>query len=173
MKFGNGEDMNPRNGRWNVARMVCTSIPMLSKLLHGPPNNIIVSGSVKSNAFAEICAANCKGRKMGCGQLFCTLWCSSTCERSNENCRYERNCKFYCYLLTEVWRAIDWNILLLWLVQQMDQPFDVFAESPQFRRAPPMVRVEKMFEDIQSKLPGAPQFLLCLLPDRKNCEIYG
>jgi eukaryotic translation initiation factor 2C len=55
----------------------------------------------------------------------------------------------------------------------IDQPFDVFEENPQFRRAPPMVRVEKMFEDIQSKLPGAPQFLLCLLPDRKNCDIYG
>lgn len=49
----------------------------------------------------------------------------------------------------------------------------MFDESPQFRRAPPMVRVEKMFETIQSKLPGAPQFLLCLLPDRKNCDIYG
>ncbi|KAI4305845.1 hypothetical protein L6164_029185 [Bauhinia variegata] len=55
----------------------------------------------------------------------------------------------------------------------IDKPFDVFEENPQFRRAPPLVRVEKMFEEIQSKLPGAPQFLLCLLPDRKNCDIYG
>nr|GLL37597.1 protein argonaute 4-like [Ipomoea trifida] len=30
-----------------------------------------------------------------------------------------------------------------------------------------------MFEDIQSKLPGAPKFLLCLLPERKNCDVYG
>ncbi|KAH0929878.1 hypothetical protein HID58_015605, partial [Brassica napus] len=52
-------------------------------------------------------------------------------------------------------------------------PFDVFEEGHQFRRAPPMIRVEKMFEEIQSKLPGAPQFLLCLLPERKNCDIYG
>ncbi|WZZ54794.1 hypothetical protein YC2023_054901 [Brassica napus] len=29
-----------------------------------------------------------------------------------------------------------------------------------------------MFEEIQSKLPGAPQFLLCLIPERKNCNIY-
>ncbi|KAI7991968.1 Protein argonaute 4A [Camellia lanceoleosa] len=56
---------------------------------------------------------------------------------------------------------------------QIDAPFDVFEESPQNRWAPPLVRVEKMFEDIQSKLPGAPQFLLCLLPERKNSDLYG
>ncbi|KAF5447285.1 hypothetical protein F2P56_032850 [Juglans regia] len=55
----------------------------------------------------------------------------------------------------------------------IDPPFDVFQENPQNRRAPPVVRVEKMFEDIQSKLPGAPQFLLCLLPERKNSDLYG
>lgn len=55
----------------------------------------------------------------------------------------------------------------------MEDPFDVFEENPQFRRAPPMVRVEKMFENVQSKLPGPPKFLLCLLPERKNCDIYG
>ncbi|XP_022866891.1 protein argonaute 4-like isoform X1 [Olea europaea var. sylvestris] len=55
----------------------------------------------------------------------------------------------------------------------VEAPFDVFEENPQFRRAPPLVRVEKMFEEIQSKLPGAPKFLLCLLPERKNCDIYG
>ncbi|KAL9241081.1 hypothetical protein vseg_015231 [Gypsophila vaccaria] len=55
----------------------------------------------------------------------------------------------------------------------IEDPFDVFEESPQNRRAPPLVRVEKMFEDVQSKLPGAPKFLLCLLPERKNCVLYG
>ncbi|KAG7947378.1 hypothetical protein I3843_14G091600 [Carya illinoinensis] len=55
----------------------------------------------------------------------------------------------------------------------IDPPFDVFQENPQSRRAPPVVRVEKMFEEIQSKLPGAPQFLLCLLPERKNSDLYG
>lgn len=55
----------------------------------------------------------------------------------------------------------------------VEAPFEVFEESPQLRRAPPMVRVDKMFEEIQSKLPGAPKFLLCLLPERKNCDIYG
>ncbi|XP_059625065.1 protein argonaute 4-like isoform X1 [Cornus florida] len=55
----------------------------------------------------------------------------------------------------------------------IDPPFDVFEENPQCRRAPPLVRVEKMFEEIQSRLPGAPQFLLCLLPERKNSDLYG
>ncbi|TXG73404.1 hypothetical protein EZV62_001983 [Acer yangbiense] len=55
----------------------------------------------------------------------------------------------------------------------IDEPFDVFEESPQFRRAPPVVRVEKLFAEVQSKLPGAPQFLLCVLPERKNCDLYG
>ncbi|XP_015873346.2 protein argonaute 4 [Ziziphus jujuba] len=55
----------------------------------------------------------------------------------------------------------------------ISDPFDAFEESPQNRRAPPMVRVERMFDEIQSKLPGQPQFLLCLLPERKNSELYG
>ncbi|GFP93339.1 protein argonaute 4 [Phtheirospermum japonicum] len=37
-----------------------------------------------------------------------------------------------------------------------------------FRRAPPMVRVDKMFEEVQSELPRPPEFLLCLLPERKE-----
>ncbi|TVT97533.1 hypothetical protein EJB05_57220, partial [Eragrostis curvula] len=56
---------------------------------------------------------------------------------------------------------------------QMDEPFDVFEESPSLRRAPVSRRVDDMFEQIKSKLPGAPKFLLCLLPERKNCEVYG
>jgi len=56
---------------------------------------------------------------------------------------------------------------------KISEPFDVFEESPQNRRAPPVIRVEKMFDYIQSKLPGAPQFLLCLLPERKNSDLYG
>jgi eukaryotic translation initiation factor 2C len=57
--------------------------------------------------------------------------------------------------------------------QQMDEPFEVFEESPSMRRAPVSRRVDDMFEQIKSKLPGAPRFLLCLLPERKNCEVYG
>ncbi|KAJ8747027.1 hypothetical protein K2173_013358 [Erythroxylum novogranatense] len=53
-------------------------------------------------------------------------------------------------------------------------PVEVFEESPQFRRAPAPVRVDKMFEQIQARFPkDPPRFLLCLLPDRENCDIYG
>ncbi|KAK4477948.1 hypothetical protein RD792_017213 [Penstemon davidsonii] len=56
---------------------------------------------------------------------------------------------------------------------KVDDPFPVFNENQQFRRAPPHVRVEKMLEDMQSKLPKEPKFILCLLPERKNCDLYG
>lgn len=52
-------------------------------------------------------------------------------------------------------------------------PYDVFEENPQMRRAPTLARIERMFEDIKNKLPGAPEFILCLLPERKNCDLYG
>ncbi|KAJ0959822.1 hypothetical protein J5N97_000473 [Dioscorea zingiberensis] len=55
----------------------------------------------------------------------------------------------------------------------INPPFDVFEESIQNRRESALSRVEKMFEYIKSKLPGPPQFLLCILPERKNSDIYG
>ncbi|CAJ2651953.1 unnamed protein product [Trifolium pratense] len=111
LKFGNGEDFNPRNGRWNF-------------------NN-------KPTKIEKWAVANFSAR----------------CDVRG--------------LVRDIIRIGNMKGIMI------DPPFDVFEENPQFRRAPPMVRVEKMFEDIQSKLPGAPQFLLCLLPDRKNCDIYG
>ncbi|KAJ6756606.1 TRANSLATION INITIATION FACTOR 2C putative-RELATED [Salix purpurea] len=56
----------------------------------------------------------------------------------------------------------------------ISDPMDVLEENAQFRRAPPLVRVDKMFEQIQTAFPDAPpRFLVCLLPDRKNSDIYG
>jgi eukaryotic translation initiation factor 2C len=46
-------------------------------------------------------------------------------------------------------------------------------EDSQSRRCSPVERVEKMFEKVKASLPGPPEFLLCLLPERKNCDIYG
>ncbi|KAJ3676589.1 hypothetical protein LUZ60_004001 [Juncus effusus] len=56
---------------------------------------------------------------------------------------------------------------------KMEQPFDVFEESRSTRGAAPNVRVDEMFEMVKTKLPGAPKFLLCLLPERKNSDVYG
>jgi hypothetical protein len=58
-------------------------------------------------------------------------------------------------------------------VQHIDRPFTLIEEDPQSRNASPVVRVEKMFELIKAKLPGPPEFILCVLPERKNSEIYG
>ncbi|KAL8028725.1 hypothetical protein ABFS82_14G176300 [Erythranthe guttata] len=52
-------------------------------------------------------------------------------------------------------------------------PFDCFEESPNNRRSPAVVRVEQMMELIKSRLPGPPQLLLCILPEKKNCDLYG
>lgn len=46
-------------------------------------------------------------------------------------------------------------------------------EDNQARRCAPIVRVERMFEKVKANLPGPPEFLLCVLPERKNCDIYG
>lgn len=56
---------------------------------------------------------------------------------------------------------------------RVEDPFDVFNENPSMRRAAAPSRVDSMFEQVQSKLPGEPKFLLCLLPERKNSDIYG
>ncbi|GKD59008.1 argonaute 4A-like protein [Tanacetum coccineum] len=55
----------------------------------------------------------------------------------------------------------------------LDDPYTVIQENYQDRRFPAPVRVEKMFEAIKSALPGPPVFLLCILPERKNSDIYG
>ncbi|KAJ4787293.1 Argonaute family protein [Rhynchospora pubera] len=56
---------------------------------------------------------------------------------------------------------------------KIDDPFNVFEEGRNMRGTPPNVRVDEMFEQVRTKLPGAPRFLLCLLPERKNSDIYG
>ncbi|KAK4406446.1 protein argonaute 4A [Sesamum angolense] len=52
-------------------------------------------------------------------------------------------------------------------------PFQMFEEKPQFRRTPAPIRVDEMIAMIKSGLPGEPQFLLCILPEKKNSDIYG
>ena len=58
-------------------------------------------------------------------------------------------------------------------MQHIERPHTLIEEDPQLRKASTLVRVEKMFEQIQAKLPGPPEFILCVLPERKNSEIYG
>ncbi|XP_077241476.1 protein argonaute 4B-like [Tasmannia lanceolata] len=115
LKVGNGDDLFPRNGRWNF-------------------NNKRLVEPTKIERWVVVnFSARCDVRNL-CRELV--------------RCAEQKG-------------------------MSIDPPFDVFEESPQMRRAPPTVRVEQMFEQIQSKLPGAPQFILCMIPDRKNSDIYG
>ncbi|XP_058180389.1 protein argonaute 16-like [Rhododendron vialii] len=53
-------------------------------------------------------------------------------------------------------------------------PHTLIEEDPRYGSSSPVVRVEKMFEKIVSKFPSRrPQFLLCILPERKTSDIYG
>ncbi|KAL7614478.1 hypothetical protein Lser_V15G06693 [Lactuca serriola] len=56
---------------------------------------------------------------------------------------------------------------------ELDPPHGVLDENPQFKRSPAPVRVDKMFEAIKERLRGPPSFILCILPERKNSDIYG
>nr|AGS47795.1 argonaute 8 [Salvia miltiorrhiza] len=53
------------------------------------------------------------------------------------------------------------------------EPYVMIDETPQSRRSPAPIRVDEMIRMVKSKLPGPPQFLLCILPDRKNSDLYG
>ncbi|KAI8008366.1 Protein argonaute 16 [Camellia lanceoleosa] len=55
----------------------------------------------------------------------------------------------------------------------IERPHTLIEEDPQYTTSSPLVRVEKMFELITAKLPRPPEFLLCVLPERKNSDIYG
>ncbi|XP_021745671.1 protein argonaute 4A-like [Chenopodium quinoa] len=53
-------------------------------------------------------------------------------------------------------------------------PLCTFEEDPQYRRAPPPVRVDKMADQVMSRLRyKPPTIILCVFADRKNSEIYG
>ncbi|OMO85353.1 Argonaute/Dicer protein, PAZ [Corchorus capsularis] len=115
LKMGNGEELFPRNGRWNF-------------------NNKKFMEPTKIERWAVVnFSARCDVRR----------------------------------LVQDLTRCADMKGI------HINPPFDVFEENNQNRRLSPVLRVEKMFNDIQSKLPGAPQFLLCLLPERKNSDLYG
>ncbi|CAL5406248.1 unnamed protein product [Camellia sinensis] len=55
----------------------------------------------------------------------------------------------------------------------IERPHTLIEEDPQYTTSSPLVRVEKMFKLITAKLPRPPEFLLCVLPERKNYDIYG
>ncbi|GMI73300.1 ARGONAUTE 6 [Hibiscus trionum] len=57
---------------------------------------------------------------------------------------------------------------------EMERPHTLIEEGRfPAATASPAARVEAMFEQIIAKLPGPPDFILCVLPVRKNSDIYG
>lgn len=58
-------------------------------------------------------------------------------------------------------------------MKEMERPHTLIEEDQQAAHASPAARVEAMFEQIMAKLPGPPDFILCVLPVRKNSDIYG
>jgi eukaryotic translation initiation factor 2C len=58
-------------------------------------------------------------------------------------------------------------------LQKVEQPFSVFEENGQVRCSPATRRADDMFEQVKTKLPGAPKFLLCAFAERKNSDVYG
>ncbi|URE28760.1 DUF1785 domain containing protein [Musa troglodytarum] len=54
-----------------------------------------------------------------------------------------------------------------------EEPSVLLEEDREWMRSGPMVRVEKMFKKMEAKFAGPPRFILCVLPEKKTCDIYG
>ncbi|XP_076926586.1 protein argonaute 16-like [Bidens hawaiensis] len=57
----------------------------------------------------------------------------------------------------------------------VEKPYSIIQENQQStcKPASAYARVKLMFEAMEQTLPGQPQFLLCILPERKHSDIYG
>lgn len=87
-------------------------------------------------------------------------------------CRYERNCELAGHLKVcrfDIKNKPFKSIFFPFSLQSLTPPIDVFEEHIHCRRAPAPIRVEKMFEIIMEKL----EFILCILPERKNFDLYS
>ncbi|MCL7042220.1 hypothetical protein MKW94_011815 [Papaver nudicaule] len=61
----------------------------------------------------------------------------------------------------------------MWSAKRNYELFDVFNENLHHRRNPANVHVDHMFAQVKTKLPGPPQFLLCILAERKSQVSMG
>ncbi|KAL8458016.1 hypothetical protein ACS0TY_035769 [Phlomoides rotata] len=56
----------------------------------------------------------------------------------------------------------------------LSPPLHVLEENPKNKRKPPSVRVEMMFQQVQSRFrQHPPKFILCFLSDKKFSDLYG
>lgn len=56
---------------------------------------------------------------------------------------------------------------------EMASCLGIVEESQQDKNRNPVDRVERMLNQMKSRLPKPPQFLLCILPERKTSDLYG
>ncbi|KAI4305738.1 hypothetical protein L6164_029086 [Bauhinia variegata] len=56
---------------------------------------------------------------------------------------------------------------------KIERPCTLIEEDQHMKRSSSVARVERMFEQLFSKVSDQPQLILCVLPERKNCDIYG
>ncbi|KAI5077233.1 hypothetical protein GOP47_0007057 [Adiantum capillus-veneris] len=55
----------------------------------------------------------------------------------------------------------------------MDAPGTILCEPRQNQRLPPAERVQLIMQELKSQLKDPPQFMLCILPERKTSPLYG
>ncbi|XP_057431156.1 protein argonaute 16 isoform X2 [Lotus japonicus] len=55
----------------------------------------------------------------------------------------------------------------------IERPYTLIEEDAPMKKSNPVARVEKMFDLLTSKLIREPKLILCVLPEKKNCDIYG
>ncbi|KAK6928957.1 Protein argonaute, N-terminal, partial [Dillenia turbinata] len=55
----------------------------------------------------------------------------------------------------------------------MNEPLKVYQEDPKCRREVALTRVDTILNYMKSDFKNPPRFILCILPEKKNCDVYG
>ncbi|KAH7576684.1 hypothetical protein JRO89_XS01G0130800 [Xanthoceras sorbifolium] len=162
LKVGNNEDCIPRNGRWNFNNKSLLKPIRIERW-------IVVNFSARcdsSHISRELINSGRKKGIVGFYVLDClVLYCSSMISIFVLHLS-----QLYCLLALSLAHS---HSIYDAFVKEIDRPFTLIEEDQQSRRASPVARVERMVEQMKSKLPGPPEFILCVLPERKNSDIYG
>ncbi|KAJ4797830.1 Argonaute family protein [Rhynchospora pubera] len=55
----------------------------------------------------------------------------------------------------------------------IDHPQALIMEQSRYVETGPIIRVERMFDQLRKELHDKPHFILCILPERKHNDLYG
>ncbi|XP_022728605.1 protein argonaute 4-like [Durio zibethinus] len=96
------------------------------------------------------------------------------------NKRFVEPTRIESWGVVNFWPRCDVSRLVLDLMRcgemkgmHVDRPFGVYTEKNENGRLSPVGRVDKMFDEMKSESNVSPRFLLCVLPNRKNSDLYG